>query len=338
MSRKERYFEGGTEVTYQGDEESRRSIETSFKNRIYRHGDAERIERLFEEHQTIIIEAEMGAGKSSVLRSLTENYHEDELLFFNGHNFGSDPRATESLKTLLDRATQKTKLVVVDSADYLFQSKKFIRSGAKDYQSNCKERMQLLVDFCRTHPEVNLLMTSHDDNWKKIRGDEELMSFFEESFPDAEKVEPSKIVPETTVVRFLQHEQNLTREEAWYMATLWENPIVFDQLNEMGKFKTTDTNITDLFRTPKIHAQIFRKFPKLKDQLKEWFTKAEGEDRTRRETEWIKAYIRGVLTTDYQSIFLPIITATRGAKREAIWGVIEPLDEGKKPPIGDPGL
>lgn len=328
---RERYFEGGDEVTYEGDDVSRRSVETSFKNRIYRHADAERVQKLLEENQILVLEAEMGAGKSSVLRSVTEGYSESELLFYNGHNFGNDPNATEKLRHLLSTVTEKTRLLVVDSADYLFQSKKYIRSGAKNYHENCKERMDLIFDFAKSNPNVKLIMTSHDDNWKKMRGDAELMQYFQDRFPDAAYMRPSIEVSPTTVVRYLEHEEDLSREEAWFVTELWKNPVAANYLNEIGFLKRMRGEFDGLalLKTPRIISQIFRKFPSLKKRLKTMFSK---ERSNHEETEWIKAYVDAAVTTDYQSIFFPIISATRGSKREAIWGVVEPLDGTDKVP------
>ena len=153
--------------------------------------------------------------------------------------------------------------------------------------------------------------------------DENLYKEFTDTFPNLKTFTPSNEVPESTIVRFLQHEEELSRDEAWFVAKLWDNPTAVERLNEVGYLKKLRGPIsgTTILRTPRIIAIIFKKFPKLKRDLKDIFKQENKETE-----QWIKEFVRCAIRVDYQSIFLPIITEKRGSTREEVWGALDGLN------------
>lgn len=293
-----------------------------FKNKIYRLEDAFAMQRLFQDHQLVVLEAEMGAGKSSILRSLCSCYEPEEILYILGHTFSSRPNAIDLLREKLAAVKPNTRVLIVDSADYLYQSKKYARTGKKGYEERSRAAIEILQQFMAAHPTVKVVMTTHDDNWNFVRADANLKQDFDRIFREPESsaiYHPVETVNKVTLVRYLQHEEKFTRDQSWFLANLPEHPESLEAVKGIGP-AVKENLYRAVLSQPKTFGHIFKKFPSLKTQFQEAFGDSE------RESDFIKTFVRAAITVDYQTTFLPILTRERGARRKEIWGALQPLD------------
>lgn len=310
-------------------------IDAPFENKIYRVSDARQVQELLQTHQTVIVEAPMGAGKSSVLKSLRSLYRPSEVVFFQGHEFQSSSNATEKLKAALAKCSEDVKVLVIDSADYLYQDKRFINASKGPYDARSRERMEVLKEFLRTHPDLKCVMPIHDENWATVRANPELKKVFDAEFKDSPSsavFRPSYYVASTQVIRFLQNEEGLTLAEAGFIALLYRNPLAQNTLNQRGYLKRSEdvrgNSYADILRSAMIISQIFKRFPTLKARLQKGFAAPEEE------SQFIVDYVDAVLAIDYRSTFLPIVQQERKKRREELWGAFDTLD-GTEPTESD---
>lgn len=320
------YYENGKRITYHRDGRIISSAYSKRSNKIYRHNDAERVNQILAEQQIVIVEAEMGAGKTSILRSISGGYEAEEVIFINGHDFGENKMPVPDLVELFTKRHRDTRLLIIDNADYLFQRKKYIRSGNSGYIERCKQLIATIKAFIQSNPSIKVVLTIHDINWRKIKADHELYRLFKEAFNVGVSLTLSDDIEDTSIVRYLIHEEGLSSEEAWFVAEMYKNEYAQNILNQLGYLKNARSMLSSnsLLRKPRIISQIFKKYPSLKARLKDIF--GINAEKALAEESWISEYVNAAISVDYQGIFLPIITAVRGKRRAAIWGTIECLD------------
>lgn len=316
-------------VTYKNgkDVPEVQNLDRPFENKMYRVSDAETVERLFQDRQIVLIEAPMGGGKSSVMKSLIALYDPSEVLYFQGHHFQSSSNATAKLTEALAQVTPQTRILVVDSSDYLYQAKEFINASKGAYDERSKDRIRILAEFLRDHPDVKCVLPVHDENWAKIRANPELKALFDENFRDPKTsavFNPSYSINPTHVVRFLEHELGLEREQAWFVANIYTNPVALEELQRRGYLDREPdergNTFQDLLRSSMIQVQMFKRFPTLKERIKKGFADKEEEDK------FVRDYVDAALAIDYRTTFLPILQQARKKQREAIWGAFDTMD------------
>lgn len=299
-----------------------------------RFPDAQNIVTLLDEHPSVIVRGEMGAGKSGSIAALRTLLLREgnPVAFFNGHFFATDKNPVAKLDAALTNPEipanhtegEQSPVVIVDSADYMYRIGKVAQNARSTYSERMVASMEQLESFMSEHPEARLVLTAHDTNWDAALADPELKALFDEKFGEAAAVyELPTTVSTASLKEFLLDVGGISEGEVDYLLGVLSpsNPNVESILQTISKPDTT-FDYKELLRNPRVIGHLFVKFPTLLVDLREAIEGKQDEN------EFLRKTLEAIVRIDLQSVFLPAMRADVGHKtmRKA-YGNTTPLDE-----------
>lgn len=340
--------EGGyIEVIYNGAEEpvEERRLDKKFPNRIYRAADAQEAVSHLQNPDTrfVIVEGGKGSGKSSVVRTVLNAYPEDQTVYFNGHLIGSvkskqsfdgPPRqylVEEVFARKVAEINQDTKVLAIDSSDYLYQHAYLARVQRSGYDERCRKIIEMIERALLQNPGLKLIMTVHDQTWSMYRADLDRKELYDKTFRglNSATVVPSSDLDAVNVARFFYY-NGFSWEEAKFIAEFSGREDVLRVLgSEIEYYRTIDPmhdfrkkpvrqslleasysrdSLVNILNRPSNYSYVFINYPQLKDLLRETIENPEDEGLR---VQFILLYTRCMITTNYQMIYEPFCTMKR---------------------------
>lgn len=282
-----------------------------------RHEEANELTRLLEGYKTVIVEGEMGAGKSGSIAALRTMLLQggESIAFYNGHFFASERNPTEKLAAAIEypeslqvREEHEPTVVIIDSADYLYRISRTARVARPEHPNRMEDALDFLETYRAEHPEVKFILTTHDDNWNQALADEELKKRFHDVFSDDVVTYPLPTsVSDEALIRFMTDVGDVSKEEVSFLLTKlnFENPLIQELLPEISK-PDKSFDYRTLFRNPRVIGHLFSKFPSLENEMRALMN-GEGDERS-----FLRKVLEAIVRIDYQSVFLPAMRADAG--------------------------
>lgn len=261
-------------------------------------GEAERVHCLLQTspHGMNLI-GEVGCGKGAIVHGLRAIYRDEGRPYLDIDGHYQETPGNVVLK-LIDRAVNSGADILYDSADYLVAKTKKVRRLSQDEH---RTRSTLILEKLATVAQrgTKVITTSHDSKWRDDYFDPYLTTSWHQLTSMLSAYEVQGIFDGPVELGRFYEGNELTPEDAQYLAGLMNNPDFIDFLIQMkGDKKYLDwlKNIFFKYRTAKLLiADKFQEHIPVQEMLKN--REVIGEE------QFWEAYISFVFNKDYRILF-----------------------------------